>query len=117
MSPLKKVLFFFVLPMLGIMFYDPMALIKDTILIAILVVLLAALGVLLWRGYSTVLTFMIFLCGMNVIVRLMMLLSTAFNKAGEFQPKFMLFTLAGLAISFYLTLRLDKVDVRITMIR
>jgi hypothetical protein len=46
------------------------------------------LGFLLWQGYAKALTFMIFLSGMNVIIRLMMLLSTAFSEAGVFLTHF-----------------------------
>jgi hypothetical protein len=54
---------------------------------------------------------------MNVIVRLLMLVSNAFTEEGGFQPGFAIFTFLGLAISFYLMLRLDKVDIRKTMVR
>ena len=117
MSQIKKVLFFFILPVLGILFYNPAILGKAIPLIAIVAVFFVIVGVLLLRGYSTVLTFAIFLNGINVIIRLMMLVSNAFTKAGVFQPGFAIFTFAGLAISFFLMLRLDKVDVRKTMIR
>jgi len=46
-----------------------------------------------------------------------MLVSNAFTAKGEFQPSFAIFTFAGLAISFFLMLRLDKVDVRKIMVR
>jgi hypothetical protein len=117
MSQFNKILFFFFLPILGILFYDPVTLVKAPILIAIVVIFFVFIGVLLLRGYSTVLTFAIFLNGMNVIVRLLMLVSNAFTDKGVFQPGFAIFTFLGLAISFFLMLRLDKVDIRKTMIR
>ena len=116
MSQFNKILFFFFLPILGILFYDPSTLIKAPILIAIVVAFFSIIGVLLLRGYATVLTFAIFLNGMNVIVRLLMLVSNAFTDDGVFQPGFAIFTFLGLAISFFLMLRLDKVDIRKTMI-
>jgi hypothetical protein len=117
MSQIQKALFFFILPVLGILFYDPANLGKAPTLIAIVAAFFILIGMLLMRGYSTVLTFAIFLNGMNVIVRLMMLVSNAFTSKGVFQPGYTIFTFAGLAISFFLMLRLDKVDVRMTMIR
>jgi hypothetical protein len=117
MSLNKKILFFFILPILGFLFYDPAVLGKALLLIAIVAAFFVFVGVLLMRGYSTVLTFAIFLNGMNVIVRLLMLVSTTFSKNGVFQPGFAIFTFSGLAISFFLMLRLDKVDIRKTMIR
>jgi hypothetical protein len=117
MSTLQKALIFFILPILGILFYDPSNLGKAPTLIAVVVAFIAFVGFLLLRGYSTALTFAIFLNGMNVIVRLMMLVSNAYSSKGVFQPGYTLFTFAGLAISFFLMLRLDRVDVRMTMIR
>jgi hypothetical protein len=117
MSQINKVVFFFILPILGILFYDPASLGKAPTLIAIVVGFFVLIGVLLMRGYSTVLTFAIFLNGLNVIVRLMMLVSNAFTSKGVFQPGYVIFTFGGLAISFFLMLRLDKVDIRMTMIR
>jgi hypothetical protein len=117
MSTLNKLLFFFVLPVLGVLFYDPAVLMKALPLVGIVVAFFALLGFLLFRGYATVLTFAIFLNGLNVIVRLMMVVSNAFTEKGVFQPGFAIFTFAGLIISFFLMLRLDKVDVRKTMTR
>lgn len=117
MSLINKLLFFFILPILGFLFYDPAILGKALVLIAIVTAFFVMVGLLLMRGYSTILTFAIFLNGMNVIVRLLMLVSTTFTKNGVFQPGFAIFTFSGLAISFFLMLRLDKVDIRKTMIR
>ncbi len=116
MSQFNKILFFFILPLLGILFYDPAILFKAPVLMVVVVLFIAFLGFLLMRGYSKALTFAIFLNGMNVIVRLLMFISTAFSKDGKFQPGFAIFTIIGLAISFYLLLRLDQVDIRKTMI-
>ena len=116
MSQFNKILFFFFLPILGILFYDPATLVKAPILIAIVVAFFALIGAFLFKGYATVLTFAIFLNGMNVIVRLLMLVSNAFTDKGVFQPGFAIFTFLGMAISFFLMLRLDKVDIRKTMI-
>ena len=116
MSQYNKILFFFFLPILGILFYDPTTLVKTPILIAIVVAFFALIGAFLLKGYATVLTFAIFLNGMNVIVRLLMLVSNAFTDKGVFQPGFAIFTFLGMVISFFLMLRLDKVDIRKTMI-
>jgi hypothetical protein len=115
MSVFKRVLFFFVLPVLGILFFDPAVLAGGLSLITVVVVFVLGVGFFPWRGYNRALTFAIFLNGMNVIVRLMLLLSGAFNRNGEFQLATTIFLLGGLLISFYLMLRLDKVDVRLTM--
>jgi hypothetical protein len=115
MSVLKRILFFLVLPVLGILSYDPKVFSGSLTLIGIVVLFIFGVGFFLWQGYSRALTFAIFMNGMNVIVRLMMTLSTAFDKQGVFYPVTTIFLLLGLVISFYLMLRLDKVDVRLTM--
>lgn len=116
MSVLKKVLFFFLLPAIGMVFYPPSVIGSAYSAIGIVFLFFFVLAAILWRGYSKALTFMIFLNGMNVIVRIMMLLSTTFSEDGVFNLTFLLFGVAGAAISFYMMLRLDKVDVRQTMI-
>ncbi|NPV41290.1 MAG: hypothetical protein HPY72_08115 [Anaerolineae bacterium] len=117
MSTFKKVFFFFILPIIGVLFYEPATLASVFSLLWVVLLVFFLLGFLLWQGYAKALTFMIFLSGMNVIIRLMMLLSTAFSEAGVFNPSFTIFGLLGAAISFYLVLRLDKVDIRQHMIR
>ena len=111
MSVLKRVLFFFILPVLGILSYEPSILEGAFSMLWVVVAIFAVLAYLLWRGYSRALTFMIFLMGLNVIVRLMILLSTSFNEESVFNMPFTIFGLVGAGISFYLMMRLDKVDV------
>lgn len=116
MSVLKKVLFFFLLPAIGMVFYPPSVIGSAFSAIGIVFLFFLILAAILWRGYSKALTFMIFLNGMNVIVRIMMLLSTAVSEEGVIDFSFLLFGIAGAALSFYMMMRLDKVDVRQTMI-
>ncbi len=78
----------------------------------IVAALIIGLGILIWRGNSNALTFAIFLNGMNVIIRLMMLLSTVINKQGVVNLQFAIAGLLGLLLSFYIMLRLDQTDVR-----
>jgi hypothetical protein len=116
MSVFQKVLYFFLLPAIGMVFYPPAIIGKAYSMIGVVFLVFLILAAILWRGHSKALTFMIFLNGMNVIVRIMMLLSTAVSKAGVINMSFLIYGLAGAAISFYMMLRLDKVDVRQTMI-
>ena len=117
MTTFKKILFFFILPIIGTMIYQPSILGGAFSVIGVAVVFLILLGYLLLRGYSRALTFMIFLNGMNVVIRIMMVLSTSFNKNGVFNLSFTLYGIAGILISLFLLLRLDKIDIRQTMIR
>jgi len=81
-------------------------------LISIESILIIGLGYLVWRGSLRALTFAIILNGMNVIVRLMMLLSTVIDKQGKVNLQFGITGLLGLLVSFYLMLRLDQTDIR-----
>lgn len=110
MSLFKRILFFYILPIFGTLLYQPSILAGAFSMLWVVVVFFLVLGYLMWCGYSKALTFMIFIMGMNVVVRIMMLLSTSFGKEGVFNLPFTVFGLAGAAISFFLMLRLDKVD-------
>ena len=74
------------------------------------------LGIALWRGRSLALTFSIFLQGMNVIIRLMMVFSSTYDKDGTIYLDSMITMVLGLAISFFLVLYLDSRKVRSTMV-
>jgi len=117
MGTFKKVFYFFILPLVAVLFYQPATLSAALSLLWVVVLVFLIMGLLLWYGYFKALTFMIFINGMNVIIRLMMLLSTSFNDQGVFNPSFTIFILVGAALSLFLVLRLDKVDMRQHMIR
>ena len=112
MSITKRILFFFILPIVGLLCYDPAILFSAPELLGVIILLLIITGYFLWRGNSNALTFAIFMQGMNAIVRIMMLISNSFNKEGIFNFSFTAFGLAGFVISFYVMLRLDKADIR-----
>jgi hypothetical protein len=115
MSVFQKVMFFFLLPAIGVVLYPPSVIGSAYSAIGVVFLFFLVLAAILWRGRSKALTFMIFVNGMNVIVRIMMLLSTTVNSAGVINTPFLLYGIAGGAISFYMMMRLDKVDVRQTM--
>jgi hypothetical protein len=71
----------------------------------------------LLQGRSLALTLLIFLQGFNVIVRLMMFWPHFTNNSGNVDILYVLTSILSLALSAYLVLRLDKVDVRVQMIR
>jgi hypothetical protein len=117
MSILKRLFLFILLPTLAILLYPPDLLSSGLVVILVAVAFFAFLGFLVWRGHSLALTFLIFLQGMNVIIRLMMLWSNTMTKAGVFNPMFLIMGTLGLALSMYLLLRLDQSDVRVMMTR
>ena len=120
MKTYLRVLLFFVLPLIAPLLYP-----LDTLLPALPAVVFAAvvfilIGVLLWRGRSLALTFSIFLQGFNVIIRLMMLLSTAVTRSGSgdlhVDVPYIVLSLLSIAISMWVLLRLDRMDVHAQMI-
>ena len=75
------------------------------------------LGFILQRGSSTALTLAIFIQGLNVIIRIMMLVPNAYSpSADSYNWPYIITNLFGLCISFYLMLRLDRTDVRVLMV-
>ncbi len=115
MSIIKRVLLFFILPILAVLLYPPDLLLGGLPVILVVAAFFAFIGVMVYRGRSLALTFLIFLQGMNVIVRLMMVWSNSISSKGVANPTFAIFGLLGLVLSLYLLLRLDYSDVRVTM--
>lgn len=115
MTTLQKILIFFVLPFIAPLIY-PVDLIGSAwIAFAFSAVLFGALGILLMRGSSTALTLSIFLQGINGIIRLMMLLPGA-GSTGQVNIPWIVTSTISIALSTYLILRLDRTDVRVTMV-
>jgi hypothetical protein len=118
MKPMTRILVYFLLPILAIVAYPPeMLAAASPLLLGLVLLLFISLGLLLWNGRSLMLTLAIFLQGLNVIIRLMMFYPNAVSKTGVWHPTWIVTCLLGLAISFWLVLRLDRVDVRATMIK
>ncbi len=115
MSLLNRILIFFILPIIAILCYPPQILAGGLPVIGVAVLIFLLLGWLLLSGYSTVLTLSIFMQGMNVIVRIMMVFSNAVRN-GSFDLPFVGFNLIGIFLSLYLLLRMDRVDVRTMMV-
>ncbi len=115
MTSLKRILLFFVLPIVAILMYPPDMLIGGWAVILVLIAFMVMMGWLVNRGRGLALTFLIFLQGMNVIIRLMMFASNSVPAEGVYNFPYMIASLLGLALSFWLMLRLDQVDVRATM--
>ncbi len=119
MKAFERILLFFILPIVAVLSFPPATLQNASVLmVGLALALFVGLGVLLWYGYSLMLTLTIFIQGMNVIIRLMMFFPNAVDKTtGAYNPMFIVTILFGLVLSFYLMLRLDRLDVRATMVR
>jgi hypothetical protein len=115
MTVLKRILLFILLPTLAVLSFPPATITAAAEIIPIVAGFFILIGFFLWRGKSLALTFAIFLQGMNVIVRLMLFFSHAVPKTGILDVPFAISMLIGLGLSLYLTLRLDRNDVRSMM--
>jgi hypothetical protein len=112
MSTTKRFLLFCFLPVIAMLSYPLNYITEGFIGMVIVAAFILGLGMFIWRGSSRALTFAIFLNGMNVIIRLMMVLSTVVSKQGIVNVPFGIAGTLGLIISFYIMLRLDQTDVR-----
>ena len=119
MSTLQKFLFFFLLPVLAPLILPPKFYTGSGGSILFLAVLLGVsallLGPFLFRGRSTALTLAIFVQGINMVIRLMMFFPNL-KILGQFQAAWLVASLISMALSMYLLIRLDRSDVRVTMV-
>jgi hypothetical protein len=105
------------LPILLLQFIPPLiypaALLKAALpLISVEILVFIGLGIALWRGRSWALTLSIFIQGINVITRLMMLFPNSMSKTGELNLPFLITSLLAISLSVYFLLRLDRPDIR-----
>ena len=107
------------LQFIPLLFYKPETLQAALPLIVVVVGVYIVLTWALIRGRNWALTLSIFIQGMNVIVRLMMFFPHASfppAEGGGLDWLYILLNLLSIALSIWLLLRLDKPDVRATMV-
>jgi len=120
MNTLKKVLILLVLPTIAPLLVTPNIIETDFKYVLILIlnpIFLILSGIFLLRGFSRALTLSIFLVGLNAIMRIMMLFPHATFLDGSADILFVIASIASIALSIYLVLRLDKNDIRALMFR
>ena len=115
MQLFQRILIFFVLPAIAPLLFPPEVIGGAWIAILLDVILFAALGFALTRGKLTALTLLIFIQGLNVIVRLMMFFPNSATADGTWLYANIITSILSIAISMYLVLRLDRVDIRSQM--
>lgn len=117
MNSTQRFIHFFILPILATILFPLDWLQRGLAGVLAAVILFVALGVLLLQGRSAVLTLSIFLQGLSVIVRLMMLFPHFTQHGGGLNLAFGLATALSIALSTYLLLRLDRNDIRAQMVK
>jgi len=94
----------------------PPALLADALpLIAIVVAVMWGLGWMVWRRRTWALTLSIFIQGLNVIIRVMMLLSNAVDASGNVNLGFIVTSVLAIVLSWLFLYRLDNQDLRAAM--
>lgn len=108
----NRIVLFFVLPTLAPIILPPNILINGFAAALSAAGLLLITGYMLYRGNALALTFIIFLQGLNFVVKLMLFYSSSINSKGIADWPFAMTALLSMAISFYLIFRLDRPDIR-----
>ena len=108
----NRILLFFVLPTLAPLILPPRILIEGLGAVLVIAALMIASEYFLYLGKSLALTFIIFLQGLNFIIKMMLFFSTSVSSKGVADPVFAITALLSMGLSLYLLFRLDQVDIR-----
>ena len=108
----NRILLFFVLPTLAPLILPPQTLLSGIGAVVVVAALLLISAYFLYRGGSTALTLVIFLQGLNIIIKMMLFFSTSVSENGVADPIFAVTALLSIGLSLYLLVRLDSVDIR-----
>ncbi len=112
MTLTKRIFLYFVLPVLAPLILPPDLLLQGLGAVAAIAILFLATSYFLYRGKSLALTFIIFLLGLNFIIRMMLFFSRTVSAQGVIDWGFAVTSLLSMGLSFYLLFRLDQLDVR-----
>jgi hypothetical protein len=120
MNTIQKILLFFVLPIIAPILITPRILSMGFMYVLIFLlnpIYFVIIGFLLLRGRSGALTLSIFLLGLNAIMRILMFYPNATFIDGTIDIFYIVTSILSIALSVYLVLRLDQVDVRSQMVK
>jgi hypothetical protein len=116
MSAIKRAAPFLFLQFIPLLIFPPDQLQGAFTLIIIVIGGLVALSFMVWRGRSWALTMSIFLQGLNVIIRVMMLLSRAVSPQTGLNAPFLITSLLSIGLSWFLLYRFDRPELRAAMV-
>lgn len=108
----NPILLFFVLPTLATLLLPPQLLVQGIGVVIVIAALVLTTGYFANRGKALALTFIIFLQGLNFIIRMMLFFSQSISEKGMIDWMFMITSVLSMALSFYLLFRLDETDIR-----
>ena len=108
----NRILLIFILPTLAPLILPPQTLLSGIGAGIFMAALLLASGYFLYRGKALALTFVLFLQGLNIIIKMMLFFSTSVSAKGVANPIFAITALLSIGLSLYLLFRLDSVEFR-----
>jgi hypothetical protein len=114
MDSLKRSIPLLLLQPLSLLLFPPAFLANALPLIAIVVAIMWGLSWLVWYKKIWALTMSIFIQGLNVIIRVMMLLSNAVSQrsSGEIDAIYVVTSVLAIGLSWLFLYRLDNQDLR-----
>lgn len=116
----SSLLTIYILQIIPLLIYPPETLKSGGIIIGIMVVVFALLGYGLWRGRNWALSLSLTMQGFNVVARLLMLFpNSLIGGAGgtfEFNFLYIVLSVVSIGLSLFFLLRLDRPDVRATIV-
>jgi hypothetical protein len=119
MANRQQLLLIYLFQIVPLLIFPPETLKSGIVFVGILVVVFALLGYGLWRGRNWALSLSLTLQGFNVIIRLLMLFPNAMVRSSEgmvFDVTFITLSVVSIALSAFFLLRLDRPDVRSTIV-
>ena len=105
----------FFLQLIPLLIFPPSVLLEGLLAVGVVAVAIVGLGFMLLRKRAWALTMSIFVQGLNIVVRLMMLFPHALLSASAgkgIDVAFVVSSLLAIAISGWFLLRLDRPDIR-----
>jgi hypothetical protein len=115
MDSLKRNLPLLLLQPLPLLLFPPELLAGALPLIAIVIAVMWGLSWMMWRKKAWALTLSIFIQGLNVIIRVMMLLSNAVDANGNYNIAFIVTSVLAIVVSWLFLYRLDNQDMHAAM--
>ncbi len=119
MTSKQKLLLVYALQFIPLLIFPPQTLLNGWAIILVVMVTFGLLGYGLWRGRSWALYLSMFMQGFNVIVRLMMLFPHAIKNeslGGGIDIVYLVTGVLAIILSGWFLLRLDKPDIRATIV-
>jgi len=120
MSSNSKLLLIYLFQIIPLLIFPLETLKSGLVLVGIMVVVFTLLGYGLWRGRNWALSLSLTMQGFNVIVRLLMLFPNALMRLSDgsfvFDLSYIALGVASIGLSLFFLLRLDRPDVRSTIV-